>query len=328
MDVRSYGRRRAARVWTAWRALDRDRPPCSRTCLRTQRAVDLPAGARSIYRRPQTRTEVFLGGGGLCVKRFGYGGEQTDERARAFRRRSLNEARALRLLARELLLPGACVHFVVPVALHLGPDRATLVTEAVDGPTLADWVQGPEADDRRLRAVLFQCLVALAHAQARWPSFRHNDLHAANVLLDQRTQRGRAAHRLPGQPGTVFREPEPPAETALLFDLYYCVLHEDPHYRAAAGAAVYRAHAEVPMADAYTLLDSLCYVHQGSHLPDFSAFADRVLPDAVRYLSGPVPRDKAARAAMYTRQPGQRYQTPLEMLAADPYFEAFRQASV
>lgn len=93
----------------------------------------------------------------------------------------LMELRCLRVFA-ELVTNNVSPHIVLPVCFTVQPDRCILVAECVDC-SLFDFISAKYPEDD-IRGVLFQVLYTLKCIYRYFPSFKHNDLHAANVLIE------------------------------------------------------------------------------------------------------------------------------------------------
>jgi hypothetical protein len=126
------------------------------------------------------------------------------------------EMRAL-LLCRDLVLTGACPHIALLYRYFVAPDLMrlehpltnrrrllsplrqhllcappeirrevmVLTVEFASHGSVRYWRAEHARSEEEWRVVLFQVVYTLAVLQHRFPGFRHNDLHQANVLLDR-----------------------------------------------------------------------------------------------------------------------------------------------
>jgi len=118
------------------------------------------------------------------------------------------------------------------------PSHCHIITQRIDGVSLEEYAVG--CSQRRMRLVCLQVFNALATLQAACPGFRHNDLHAANVLVSQADGKRSLAYRNTGQ--NVFLRHGDPVVHIIDFGFASCMATPSPMVRASAEAPPFEAH--------------------------------------------------------------------------------------
>lgn len=177
--------------------------------------------------------------------------------------------------------------------------------------SLSSYALGHRCDTEVWRSLLAQCFYALAFFQARWPQFRHNDLHPGNVLLE-RVPQSSYAFALTRQHDLVI---ENHGIEVRLWDFDYACIEGVRGNRKVQRSSKFgitsRAHRYYDM---HTLCNTL--------LSDFDLpalvriFLREVVPEKYRY-----PR---ARFFRLQASDSEVHATPLGVLAHHPFFERYR----
>jgi len=202
-----------------------------------------------------------------------------------------------RLVARDV-----SPHFVLPIGRMLTSTRtANMLTGRVlkDGnysvilsehadTSLSNLIQQQAISPFELKAMLFQAIYTLAIIQAMMPTFRHNDLHASNVLV----QNFHAETILSSRPdacvvyefkGTKFYIPVNKCQMrCLLWDFFYAssqdrkgllpTRHEDTNYS-----------SQNRYYDMHKLVDSIHYLMPKAR-GELRTFIDSVVPDSKKCM--------------------------------------------
>lgn len=79
------------------------------------------------------------------------------------------------------------IRSIIPTAVptvYSNNKNTNLTTNFIKGGALDDWLKKPGVTDNDVRLVIIQVLKILQHIAQKNPSFRHNDLHCGNILID------------------------------------------------------------------------------------------------------------------------------------------------
>jgi len=247
------------------------------------------------------------------------------------------EVRMLSLLSR-LVARDVSPHFVLPIGRLLVPVRtanvltgrvlhdgqySVLLSEHADT-SLSALIQLREITPFQLKCLIFQVIYTLAVIQRIMPSFRHNDLHASNVLV-QRFDGQSIERAAPGActvytfRNTKFYLPVKRCDMrALLWDFFYaaCKDRSDllPTRHADGMYSVRNCYY-----DMYKLLDSIHYL-----LPKASGelrdFIDSVVPDSKKCMCHQLTGKARAKLGIETNE----FLTCRRVLLKHPYFNELK----
>ena len=229
-------------------------------------------------------------------------------------------------------------HFVLPIGRQLvSRNRANILTGRVlrDGDysvilsehadtSLSTLIQQKSLTPFELKVLLFQVVYTLAAIQKHLPSFRHNDLHASNVLVqnvDDAAVLKLAPNACVGYDyaGVKFYVPVSKCKMrALLWDFFYASCRE--HKRLMPTRHVGDVYS-VPNRyyDMHKLLDSIHYLMPNSK-GELRDFIDSVVPDAKKCMHLKLPVDERLKLGIESEE----YTTCKRVLLTHKYFDELR----
>ena len=251
-----------------------------------------------MYHQPKTHTFVYRlhhKGRTVVLKVYRVGTDRPRPREGRLPQCDV-EIRYLRLLA-QLVLRGVTPHVTLPIGRTFLRDPSLLVPTPPPGAyhailsefadtSLSKLVQTQRLSGYAAKCVLFQVVYTLAVVQDVLPSFRHNDLHASNVLV-QALEPPPAAYltryRLAGV--TSYHNLRECPWRAMLWDMYFSNI-DAPGEQSLRGA-----RGRHPYYDLHKLFDSLEYLLRRTppayqaQLSDLGALIDTVVPPQYRCMS-------------------------------------------
>jgi hypothetical protein len=229
-------------------------------------------------------------------------------------------------------------HFVLPIGSQLVSNhRANILTgrQLLDGrynvilsehadTSLSTLIQENNLTNFELKCLLFQVIYTLAAIQRRMPTFRHNDLHASNVLVqmfdgEKIMKTAADACVLYDYGGVVFFLPVRKCNMrALLWDFFYASCKEHPELLPTRHAGeVYSVRNRYY--DMHKLLDSLHYLMPTAK-GEIRTFIDSVVPDAKKCMYLKLPVQERLQLGIESNE----FLTAKEVLLNNPYFSELK----
>ena len=177
--------------------------------------------------------------------------------------------------------------------------------------SLSNYTMAHQCDIEVWRSILAQCFYALAFFQARWPQFRHNDLHPGNILLESVPQ-STYAFALTRQHDLII---DNHAIEVRLWDFDYACIAGIQNNRKAESAAKFGISSQ-PHAyyDLHTLCNTL--ITEFELPPLIYSFLKELVPEQLRYA-----RRRFCRLDINDRH---IFTSPLAVLAHHPFFTCYR----
>ena len=251
------------------------------------------------------------------------------------------EIRYLRLLA-DLVIFHKCPHITLPIgrsvvdaetarkllggpSITIKPGKYHVILSESADQSLTDLITSKNKHKRltfyQLQVILFQIIYTLATIQRRFPSFRHNDLHLSNVLV-QNLDTGTLTRAVNHYCMYYHQKEEGGKEKTTKFyhDLVRCpfrILLWDMYFSSIADlqelTPLHSRRSSVPNKyyDLHKLFDSLEYVLGGSPIDErLRELLDDVVPPAYKCMPKNLTREQKKKLQLHTVH----HVTPEELL--------------
>jgi hypothetical protein len=248
------------------------------------------------------------------------------------------EIRYLRLLS-DLVIFHHCPHITLPIGravvnretassligggAKVKPGKYHVILSESAETSLTDLISKRQLTSYQLRVILFQIVYTLAAIQKIFPSFRHNDLHLSNVLVQkldtQQLPRGTNNYCIyylgKEQEKKFFHDVVRCPFRILLWDMYFSSIGD---VETLAPPRSSRSNVANKYYDLHKLFDSLEYVIEGTRTKGLlngklKKLVDDVVPAAYKCMSKNLTREEKSELKLHTIH----HITPEELLNHD-----------